>query len=502
MPTDNSAKCRVAKSQSEPLIVEWPDPDRARLESLSHKGLVAVHYEGCTLKLMSRCTVKGAGYQYSPVTKRVNKLAIKDDDDLYMKMPLGAVQLEGKLHSAGQLNVQMTTVGRYEAPIRDVYRDDLEGDCKETTHVIHALTVGAFTFSAGADAEVGGGGSVAGIGGAGGKSGASRELLQKDGDENACEKASAANTSPPEGCAGPFQIEVMPLSRGSKPAPVVIPTPSATTSPTSIPSSDPFPPTPPAPTGSSSSASSIAKKGPPPKCKKGEKVDIDSNTCMKIGAKKPPTKPGLASAAGGATTAVCGPGQHAVGRTCDDDEPSVGPPTPVCAAGQHPVGTRCVDDEPPPSYQPPPPPTCVAGTHLENGACVVNEDRPPPPPTHLGGGAAGQNGEEDGWRPNPFRTVLWYGVYGFGLTALIAGSASLAASKSATEQCSEASKSCGPDYDSKRSTAVTVAVVADVALGLAVLSVVGIILLPAKVPVKVGGGPIPGGGAATVGGKF
>lgn len=489
MPTDKQSKCHVAKSQAEPLIVEWADTDRARLESLSHKGLVAVHYEGCTLRLLSRCTVKGAGYSYSPVTRRVNKLAIRDEDDLYMKMPFGAAQLEGKLKSAGQLNVQMTTVGRYEAPMRDVFKEDLEGsECKETTHVIHALTVGAFTFSAGADAEVGGGASIGGVGG-GAKSAAARELLQKDGDETACEKASTSNTSPPEGCAGPFQIEVMPLARGSKPV-AAAPAP-VNPAPAPAPTSDPIPTPPPSPPPSSSSA--LTAKKPAVKCKKGFE-SIDGGPCVKVGAKKPASKPSVASS----STTVCGAGQHQVGARCVDDEPPI-PPPPACGAGQHQVGTRCVDDEPPPPIVPPPPPSCVAGTHLENGACVVDPE--PRITTYHPTYGASNPSDDQQQQSNPYRTLLWYGVYGFGLTALISGSIAVAAAKSANEQCDTDRGFCKPDYADKRSTAITAAVVADVALGLTVLSVLGIILLPSK-RTRVGVAPTPGGVTGGVSGKF
>lgn len=42
LPADAQAKCKVKKSQSEPLVVEWPEMQRAKLESLRRRGLVAV----------------------------------------------------------------------------------------------------------------------------------------------------------------------------------------------------------------------------------------------------------------------------------------------------------------------------------------------------------------------------------------------------------------------------------------------------------------------------
>src|SRR5690349_20089989 len=94
LPTDKQAKCKVAKSQSEPLIVEWPDAARGRLESVSRRGLVAVRYEGCELAVLPRCTVKSTNgaYSYSPITRKQSKVTIKDADELYANMPVGAVK--------------------------------------------------------------------------------------------------------------------------------------------------------------------------------------------------------------------------------------------------------------------------------------------------------------------------------------------------------------------------------------------------------------------------
>jgi hypothetical protein len=233
LPTDKQAKCKVAKSQAEPLVVEWPDTARGKLESLARRGLVAVHYEGCELQVLGRCRVKSGAYGYSSVTRKQSRITIRDADDLYASMPVGAVRLEGKLQSAGQLNVQMTIVGRYETGATGVSKDDLEGECSDATHLVAALTVGSFTFFAGADAEVAGGASI-GSAGAGGRSTAARETLQRDGDEAACSRSTAADTAPPEGCGALLQIEVMPLAtRTAAVVPAPVPTPGPAPTPTS-----------------------------------------------------------------------------------------------------------------------------------------------------------------------------------------------------------------------------------------------------------------------------
>lgn len=208
-PTAKEAKCGVVKSQSEPLVVEWPDAARGKLESLRKQGTVAVHYEGCELQVL-RCHGK-AQYQYSSLTRKQNRLRIGNEDELYANLPIGAVRLEGKLKTAGQLNVEMTLVGRFELANPIVSQDELEGDdCGLATHVVGAVTVGAFTFYAGADASVGGGASVLGVG-QGASSSAVRELLQRDGDEAACARSTGTDKEPPDGCGGLIRLEVVPL---------------------------------------------------------------------------------------------------------------------------------------------------------------------------------------------------------------------------------------------------------------------------------------------------
>ncbi len=218
-PKDQS-KCGVTKSQARPLIVEWPSADRAALEAQARRGLVAVHYVGCEMEVLRQCRATGK-YGYTGITRKRDRVTMRDADELYANIPAYAAKFEGKLAKAGELNVAMTIVGTYEAERSAVSQDDLEGDCKDATHVITALTAGAFEFFAGADAEVGA--SVeAGGAAAGGKSKSQRETLNQDGDDAACEKATSKDSEPPEGCGALLRVEVVPIgparAPGEKPA--------------------------------------------------------------------------------------------------------------------------------------------------------------------------------------------------------------------------------------------------------------------------------------------
>jgi hypothetical protein len=210
------AKCGVTKSQAEPLIVEWPSAARGKLETQARRGLVAVRYIGCEMQVLSGCRAPGE-YEYAPMTRKRDRLSIRNEDDLYASIPVYAASFEGKLRTAGELNVRMTLVGRYEADRQGVRKDELSGDeCSGATHVITAITAGAFQFFAGADAEAGAGAGIAGAG-VGAQSAAQREILREDGDDVSCEKASRNDKEPPEGCAAMLRVEVVPIGEASAP---------------------------------------------------------------------------------------------------------------------------------------------------------------------------------------------------------------------------------------------------------------------------------------------
>ena len=219
------AKCGVKKSQSEPLVVEWPSAARAKLEALSRTGVVAVRYQGCEMEVLASCNAPGK-YGYTAITPKHDHVAIKNEDDLYAAIPLGAAHLEGKLESAGELDVDMAIVGRFASDRAVVRADELQGpDCSKATHVVSALEVGAFDFYAGAGTSVGGSAGALGAGG-GGNAKASKELLNSDGRMNGCDAASTSDGKPPDGCGAILRLEVVPLGEAKREAPAA-PAPAA-----------------------------------------------------------------------------------------------------------------------------------------------------------------------------------------------------------------------------------------------------------------------------------
>lgn len=213
----NQARCSVAASKARPLIVEWPSADRAALEARARRGLVVVRYSGCEIEVLPRCSA-GGHYRYAGTEYKRDIVSMKDADELYTNLPLGAAKLEARLQKSGSLNVAMTIVGQFEADTDSVARSDLEGQCKGATHVVSGLTAGAFEFYAGGAASVGGEVDVMGAG-AGGKTESKRELLSQDGNLEACKSSNRKDPEPPQGCGAALRIEVMPIQGAGAPAP-------------------------------------------------------------------------------------------------------------------------------------------------------------------------------------------------------------------------------------------------------------------------------------------
>jgi hypothetical protein len=257
----DQAKCGVKKSQSAPLIVEWPAAARAELESAAKHGLVAVRYEGCEMEVLAQCRVSSGAYAYTPTTRHRDRVTMRDEDDLYANVPLGAARLGATLKKAGELNVKMTIVGMYQADRDSVRADELSGDCAGATHVVTALSAGAFEFFAGADAAAGAGATVQSIGGEA-RSEAKRETLNEAGEEAACEKSGGEDKSPPFGCGALVRLEVVPLKARKEVASVVVPEPPRREPP---PPASAEPPPPALPSASDKPApSSEPASAPPP----------------------------------------------------------------------------------------------------------------------------------------------------------------------------------------------------------------------------------------------
>jgi len=225
-------RCKVGETQSHPLVVEWPAADRASLEARLAHGLVVVGARGCEIEVLRGCRVE-AQYDYVGLTRKNDRVRIRNKDELYANLPLGAASLEGKLARYKGLDVEIALVGMFEAPSLRTTRGELDGDCAAATHVITGVQVGAFQFYAGGAGELRAGAKV-GNAGVGAGTSAERETLSADGSPARCDASTTADERPPEGCGAMIRIELTPLPPEAAPTPAepaidpaAIPTPHA-----------------------------------------------------------------------------------------------------------------------------------------------------------------------------------------------------------------------------------------------------------------------------------
>src|SRR5690606_4944390 len=125
---------------------------------------VVVSYSGCELRILDGCRLSG-GYQWTRTTLSEDVVEIADEDELYAKVPLGAASLEGELESSGRLAIHITVAGQLRLA-NDAERELPESKaCRGATHLVSALSIGAFELTSGGAVSAGAGVKVGSAGG-------------------------------------------------------------------------------------------------------------------------------------------------------------------------------------------------------------------------------------------------------------------------------------------------------------------------------------------------
>jgi hypothetical protein len=208
MPGDQ-ARCRLAANQDNPLVTEWPASEKANLEARLGEGAVVVSYSGCSLRMLPRCRSGGA-YRWKRTTIATDDIEIRNADELFAKLPLGAASLEGELERSGRLDVQTSVAGQFELEGFDPGATPKGPECQGATHVLGALSVGAFKLRSGGSAKVDASASfLGGTASAGGGSESEQTIVREAGVPKHCEQAT--ESAPDADCASPIQMFLQPL---------------------------------------------------------------------------------------------------------------------------------------------------------------------------------------------------------------------------------------------------------------------------------------------------
>jgi hypothetical protein len=212
------ARCRLGQSQNGLLVTEWSGAEKANLETLlGAGGGVAVAFSGCDLYLLPECRLPGR-YYWQRTTPTSDLIEIESELELFTKIPLGAVKLAGELARWGRLLVETTISGQVRLEGLAATEVHAGGACGQATHVVTAVSLGAFSLATGTRMSGAGSVDAVGVGEVGGKGSRSTRVLRTAGLASAC--GSATTEMPAADCASPVQVFLAPIpGRAPEPGP-------------------------------------------------------------------------------------------------------------------------------------------------------------------------------------------------------------------------------------------------------------------------------------------
>jgi hypothetical protein len=158
--------------------------------------------------MLPRCRAGGA-YRWKRTTIATDTVEIHDADELFAKLPIGAASLEGELQRSGRLAVQTSVSGQFQLGGFDPVATPKGPECEGATHVLGALSVGAFKLRSGGAAKVEGKASFLNTASAHGGSESEETIVREAGAPAHCEEGT--ESAPHPDCASPIQMFLQPL---------------------------------------------------------------------------------------------------------------------------------------------------------------------------------------------------------------------------------------------------------------------------------------------------
>jgi hypothetical protein len=209
---DDEARCRAAAVSESPLITEWPAAEKANLQARLRAGALAVEFTGCSMRPITGCSLRGS-YRWQKTTPSSESIEINDADELFTKLPLGAMALQGELARSGRLAVRTAVSGQYVLEGSTAADVPDYGDCAAATHLLVGIAIGSFKLNSGGALRAGASGEV-GLYSAGAHTTSSENLLKEAGDFESCKLAT--DDKPEMNCSSPVQAFLVPLPRFAK----------------------------------------------------------------------------------------------------------------------------------------------------------------------------------------------------------------------------------------------------------------------------------------------
>ena len=208
----SEARCDAAVRSENPLVTEWSAAEKANLQARLRSGGLAVEYTGCRMRPIAGCTLRGT-YRWQRTTLASEGIEIRNEDELFTKLPLGALALEGELARSGRLAVRTMVSGQYLLEGSSAGDVPDYGECAQATHLLTAISIGSFKLHSGGTLEAGGSVAVGPYNG-GARTASSETLLREAGDFESCKQST--DETPHLDCSSPVQAFLVPLPRFAK----------------------------------------------------------------------------------------------------------------------------------------------------------------------------------------------------------------------------------------------------------------------------------------------
>lgn len=207
--------CHILNAQTEPLVIDLQDAERAQLELALRKGPAVVRAD-CErgVQLLPQCEVEG-DYSYVGFTQRERVTQLRNQAEVKANLPTFGLawvsQLGVDFERGTSLDIALSMVGQRATSLGSLRPEDMRGSCEGATHFVKRAYLGAFAVEKGQTTDVRTAAQIFGVGVGAGGSSSERERVS-DGDLSACKSAATTDTAPPEGCAAVLRVSLAPLS--------------------------------------------------------------------------------------------------------------------------------------------------------------------------------------------------------------------------------------------------------------------------------------------------
>lgn len=202
-------KCNPALvgKDGSPFAVDWPDNERAALESAMTRGVAVVKYSCEGVEVLKGCSVQG-DYAYRGISKKTKVIQMNDAASVAANLgPTGVpVAVQAELRQGRSLDLAYVMVGSESTTVQSVSRDMLQGRCEGATHFVYEANLGAFALGTAASGEARSAAQVFGTGGVDVSGQSDKSTKTMDGDVAACDAATDEAKSKVGGCAALVRV--------------------------------------------------------------------------------------------------------------------------------------------------------------------------------------------------------------------------------------------------------------------------------------------------------